>query len=86
MGRPFLVEKTLLAGLGDSGCAPDGFCRKFEMAFLAGGVGSPDFRFLFGGREGSDGARLQGVNVLARLLSTSKDGAETEDAGCSSTE
>jgi hypothetical protein len=86
MGRPFLVEKMPLSGLGGSGCSPDGFCREFGAAFLEGGT-SRDFRFLFGGREGSDAARLQGVDVLAGLLSTSsKGGSETEDAGCSSTE
>jgi hypothetical protein len=85
MGRPFFVEKMLLSGWEDSGCSADGFCREFEATFLAGGI-SRDFRFLFGGREGSDTARLQGVGVLAGLLSTpSKGGSETEDAGCSST-
>ena len=86
MGRPFFVEKMPLPGWEDSGCSPDGFCREFKATFLAGGI-SIDFRFLLGGREGSDAARLQGVGVLAELLSTlSKGGSETEDAGCSSTE
>lgn len=67
---------------GDSGCVPD---REFEITFLAGGDESRDFRFLFGGREGSDETRL-GFDVFARLLSTSLgDGSEIEDAGFSST-
>lgn len=85
MGRPFLAN-TPLPAWGTSGSVPDWFCRGFGVAFLTGGGRSRDLRFLFGGSEGSDETRLTGVDVLARLLFTSsKDGPETEDAGCSST-
>ncbi len=86
MGRPFFVEKTPLPDWGDSGCTP-GFCREFEVTFLAGGGDSRDFRFLFGGREGSDGTMLREVDVLSRFLSAPlRDGTEIEDTGLSSTE
>ena len=77
------MEKTPLPDSGDSGCVPD---REFEITFLAGGDESRDFRFLFGGKEGSDETRLRGLDVFARLLSTSlRDGSGIEDAGFSST-
>lgn len=79
------MEKTALPDSGDSGCI-DGFCRESEITFLAGGDDSRDFRFLFGGREGSDETR-RGLDVLSRLLFTSLgDGSEIEDAGISSME
>jgi hypothetical protein len=80
------MEKAPLPD-GVAGCVPDGFCREFEITFLAGRGESRDFRFLFGGREGSDETRPRGLDVFARLFSAFlREGSEIQDAGFSSTE
>ena len=61
------MVNTPLPDWDDPGSAPDEFCRVFEITFLTWGGDSRDFRFLFGGREGSDETGPRGVDVLARL-------------------